>query len=171
MPGVLQPQVPAPVQQPALPPTAYDLSKPQGMIEPGNLDPWHRRKLNNGNGTYSTTLSFSIGTDKGETLIPQVVAGKLLTKREAIAHFNKTGQHLGVFASPDAADAYAQALHNAQATFVANQTAGNSTRTNGALPPPVPTAGAFQDEKSYVPAPRLPAGPIPKRMLDQMRAK
>jgi hypothetical protein len=130
------------------------------MVAPGNLDPWHRRKLENGNGSYSTTLSFSIGTEKGETLIPQVVQGKLLTKREAIAHFNKTGQNLGVFASPEAADAYAQALHEAQAAFV---------KSGGKAAPPTVT-GAFQAEKSFVPSQKLPAGPIPKAMLDQMRA-
>jgi hypothetical protein len=172
MPGILPPvQSIAPPALPPAQPRSYDLSKPQGLISPGNLDPWHRRKLNNGNGSYSTTLSFSVGTDKGETLIPQVVAGKLLTKREAIAHFNKTGQHLGVFASPEAADAYAQALHNAQAQFVAAQATGNSTRTTGALPPAIPGSDAVQPEKPYVPAPKLPRGPIPKAMLDQMRAK
>lgn len=161
MPGALLQQVAPPAALPQ--PAGYDLTKPGGMVEPGNLDPWHRRVLKNGNGTYSTTLSFSVGTDKGETLIPQVVNGQLLTKREAIAHFNKTGQHLGVFASPEAADAYAQALHNAQAQYI---NSGQKTAF-----PTIPSKGAFQDEMPYKPAPKLPAGPIPKKTLDTMRAK
>ena len=83
----VQPPAPTPLQQP------NPLINPPGMVEPGNLDPFHRRTLDNKNGTFSTTLSFSIGGDKGETLIPQVVKGQLLTKREAIAHYMKTGQH------------------------------------------------------------------------------
>ena len=162
MPALPLPQLPPP-QAPALPPAqqGYDLARPAGMVAPGNLDPWHRRKLENGNGSYSTTLSFSIGTEKGETLIPQVVQGKLLTKREAIAHFNHTGQNLGVFATPEAADAYAQALHNAQAAFI--QSGGKAA--------PALTAGAFQEEKPFEPSQKLPYGPIPKAMLDKMRAK
>lgn len=163
MPGALPLPQAAPAT--ALPPVqqqGYDLTKPSGMVVPGNLDPWHRKRLENGNGTYSTTLSFGIGTDKGETVIPQVVAGKLLTKRQAIAHFNKTGQNLGSFATPEAADAYAQALHNAQAAYINGGMKGT--------PPTVPL-GALQTEKPYVAAPKLPAGPIPKAMLDQMRAK
>lgn len=152
-----QPQVP---QQTALQqPAAYDLSKPQGMIQPGNLDPFHRKVLQNDNGTYSTTRSFSIQTDKGETLIPQVVEGKLLSKRQAIAHFMRTGQHFGIFQNPDTADAYATALHNAQASVIEQKTKAPTVQ------------GAFQQEQDYQPPTALPAGPIPKATLDKMRAR
>lgn len=156
-----------PAQQPAQgalqQPDQTALSNPQGMVTPGNLDPWHRRVLDNGNGSYSTTLSFSIGTDKGETLIPQVVQGKLLTKREAIAHYMKTGQHLGIFTSPQAADAYAQALHNAQAQFIEK---GQSTYAM----PPHRWRGAFQPEAPDVPNQRPPARPLSNAELQDIRS-
>lgn len=160
MPGILPPtSAPQqPPQQPALAP-AYDVTKPQGMIEPGNLDPFHRKILHTSRNGYSTTLSFSIGTDKGETLIPQVVEGKLLTKRQAIAHYMKTGQHLGIFDSPEAADNYATALHDTQAKVV----------EQNAQAPKV--QGAFQPEQAYSPPPALPAGPISPALLNKIRAR
>lgn len=95
----------------------FDYKHADGMIDPGNLDPWHRPVLHNPDGSYSTTSSFSIGTDKGETLIPSVVDGKRLSQADAIAHFKKTGENLGTFSSPDTADKFATDLHNAQATM------------------------------------------------------
>ena len=93
----------------------------KGMVEPGNIKGagvFDRKILKNKDGSYSTTSSISIGTDKGETLIPTVVNGKRLTVEQAIKHFEKTGEHLGIFDTPDNADAYAEALHNAQAKYV-----------------------------------------------------
>lgn len=86
-----------------------------GLRTPGNLDPYNRKVLKNADGSVSTTSSMSIGTDQGETLIPTVVDGVRLPKQDAIKHFNKTGEHLGVFDTPEHADAYAQSLHNEQA--------------------------------------------------------
>jgi hypothetical protein len=162
----MDPVLPAqPAQQGALQqPDTNTLANPKGMVAPGNLDPWHRRVLDNGNGSFSTTLSFSIGTDKGETLIPQVVQGKLLTRREAIAHYMKTGQHLGIFASPEDADAYAQALHNAQGELM------TTGQTRYALPP-ARYRGAFQPEKPYVPNQRPPARPLSAKELQDIRSK
>lgn len=63
---------------------------------------------------FRTENSMSIGTDIGEVLIPKVVGGRQLTPDQAIDYFNRTGQHLGIFASPDAADQYAEMLHQRQ---------------------------------------------------------
>lgn len=96
---------------PALPPS-------EGMKTPGNLDPWNRPVLQNPDGSYSTTSSMSVGTDQGEVLIPTVVNGERLTNEQAIEHFRQTGEHLGVFDTAEHADAYATALHNAQAAYI-----------------------------------------------------
>lgn len=95
----------------------FDTSTADGIITPGNLDPWDRPVLHNDDGSYSTTSSMSIGTDKGETLIPTVVGGTRLSEEDAIKHFHDTGEHLGVFDTPEHADAYATGLHNAQAAM------------------------------------------------------
>lgn len=88
-----------------------DWAPPPGMVEKGNLDLDNRPIHFFNDGTYGSELSFSIGTDKGETLIPQIVNGKLLTRDEAIRHYQQTGENLGTFNSPEAADAYAQRVH------------------------------------------------------------
>lgn len=139
------------------------LVNPKGLVQPGNLDPWHRRVLDNGNDSYSTTLSFSIGTNNGETLIPQVVKGKLLTKREAIAHYMKTGQHLGIFATPEDADAYASALHDAQSQLI------GTGKTDYTLPQSR-YRGAFQPEQGYVPNTKPPARPLTDTELADARS-
>lgn len=95
----------------------FDTSHAPGLVTPGNLDPWHRPVLHNADGSYSTTLSFSFGTDAGEVLVPRVVNGKLLTEDQAKAHYRKTGENLGVFKTGQDADRYSKALHDAQATM------------------------------------------------------
>jgi hypothetical protein len=65
-------------------------------------------------GSTSTTFSKSFTINGKETLIPTVVDGKFLTDQEAIDRFNKTGEHLGIFADPKSADEYATALHKSQ---------------------------------------------------------
>lgn len=53
--------------------------------------------------------------DKKQVLLPTVSKdGKLWTDQEAVDNYRKTGENLGVFNSPEAADRYAQALHEQQ---------------------------------------------------------
>lgn len=96
-----------------------------GMVKKGNLDPFNRPILNNETGEvlppgsdvsrlkdYSTMSTITIEDDKGVTiLIPTVVDGKRLTEKEAIAHYQKTGEHFGQFASEDAAERYDGIMH------------------------------------------------------------
>jgi GGDEF domain-containing protein len=96
--------------------SAFQANVAPGMKTPGNLDPYNRKRLDNPDGSVSTTSSISIGTDDGEVLIPTVVDGKRLTNEEAIAHYRKTGEHLGVFDNVEDADRYAESLHNDQAS-------------------------------------------------------
>jgi hypothetical protein len=89
------------------------------MIAPPTLDVVNRPKLGpkvtNPDGSVSTVKSMSIGTDQGEVLIPMVSPdGRLLDERGAVDLYRRTGQHLGIFQTPDAATRYAIMLHKNQ---------------------------------------------------------
>jgi hypothetical protein len=89
---------------------------PQGQVEPGNIDLDRRPVVKNGDDTISTVRSMSINMDGREVLIPTVSDdGRVLSDEDAVALFERTGRHLGVFDSPAAATAYAEQLHNSQA--------------------------------------------------------
>lgn len=107
----------------SLPPSGIlnDLKKPGdptpplvrriNMLEEGNIDLNNRPMVQNGN-SISTVLSKSFNFDGKETLLPTVSDdGRLMSDEESINQYKKTGKHLGIFDTPEAADEYAQKLH------------------------------------------------------------
>jgi hypothetical protein len=111
--------------------------QPQGMIKAGNIDLAKRPIVKNKDGSYSTVRSITIQTDQGYVLIPTVVGRKVVSNKAAIAHFAKTGEHLGVFDSEQDADTYASQLHDQQAQAYGAKAQGeikNSDVTKPTLP-------------------------------------
>ena len=91
-----------------------------GLIERGNINLRNRPRVRNADGSVSTVLSMSIGTDEGEVLIPKIRDdGREMEEAEAIQAYFDTRRHLGKFETPEAATRYAKQLHELQA-------AGNS---------------------------------------------
>lgn len=114
---------------------------PKGLLTRGNIDLNSRPVVRNPDGTVSSEYSVSFADDKGhEVLVPTVVGGKFLTpdghkppegspeeeamQKRAWDHYLKTGQHMGIFDTPENADAYADVAHK---------------RNEPVAPPPLPT--------------------------------
>jgi hypothetical protein len=91
--------------------------KASGLLIPGNINLHTRPVVRNADGSISTVRSMSFTDDDGRAvLIPTVIPGRgIVPPEQAIQYYRQTGQHLGIFEHPDAADAYAQALHEQQA--------------------------------------------------------
>ena len=85
-----------------------------GMLIPGNLSLWDRPFVSNPDGTISTEQSFSVSGQGGEVLVPSVVNGQVLSQANAVAHYEATNEHLGVFDTPANATSYANWLHDQQ---------------------------------------------------------
>lgn len=117
---------------------ARDVPLPKdGLVVPGNINLNARPLVRNADGTISTVRSISISEDGKEILLPTVSAdgAMVLSDEAAIAQYRETGQHLGIFRSPQAATAYAKALHEREAERI-NANAPLEIDVNGYAPPP-----------------------------------
>lgn len=94
---------------------SFVVGKPEGLIAPGNLDLNNRPVVHNDDGSISTVRSMTITTDQGAILLPTVIGNRVVSNKDAIAHWEKTGENLGTFSTIDQADAYARNLHESQA--------------------------------------------------------
>lgn len=91
-------------------------AKSNGPLEQGNIDLNHRPVVRNPDGSMSTVRSIGISVDGKEVLIPTVSPeGRILSNEDAIKEFQRTGKHLGKFATVEEANQYAQKLHEDQA--------------------------------------------------------
>ena len=86
-----------------------------GLIEPGNIDLVHRPIVRNADNSISTIRSITVEQDGRYYVIPTVVNGQVVSNETAINYWQQTGQHLGTFNSQNAADQFAQALHEKEA--------------------------------------------------------
>lgn len=75
-----------------------------------------RYRVPNADGSISTVRTISVGVDGGEALIPTVINGRIVSDDEAYNHYLKTGEHFGIFKTPDDATAYANWLHKQHET-------------------------------------------------------
>lgn len=91
---------------------ALESAPAPGLLKAGNIDLTRRPKVKNPDGTTSTVRSLSFEEDGKEILIPTVVGNRVVSDDEAIQHYRKTGEHLGIFDSPEHATSYAEQLHN-----------------------------------------------------------
>ncbi len=84
-----------------------------GATEEGNINHYGRPSIDNHDGTTSTVRSMSFGDGPGrEVLIPTAYDGAVHSGDESIAHYRQTGQHMGVFKTPESATAQALRVHD-----------------------------------------------------------
>lgn len=89
--------------------------RPAGELQRGNIDLGKRPTVKNPDGSISTVRSMGVNIDGREVLIPTVSDdGRVLSDEDAIALYQRTGRHLGMFDTPENATAYAEQLHDAQ---------------------------------------------------------
>jgi hypothetical protein len=94
-----------------------------GALEPGNLDLTRRPYVRNADGSVSTvrSMSFREGAKSGspwagkEILVPTVSDdGRIMSGDEAIAEYDRTGKHMGVYPTVAAADYAGEMIHQDQ---------------------------------------------------------
>jgi hypothetical protein len=93
----------------------------KGMVEPGNIDIYHRPVVRSADGkSFSTVRTIGVNFGGREYVIPTVSDdGRIMSNDEAIKEFKRTGKHFGVFDSQANAEAFATQLHEQQAALYA----------------------------------------------------
>ena len=186
-PAAMQPTAPAaagiPAQAPAAAPQVPATRAPEaapfpaagapGLLTPGNIDLNNRPLVRNPDGTYSSVRSISVGIGGKEVLIPTVSEdARVMSDKEALDTYQRTGRHLGIFSDEPSATAYAKQLHIAQASRVpGGAPAPSETRPGlgarlvqgaeealGAATTPIPYAAIMPPLPSELLGPSLPSG-------------
>jgi hypothetical protein len=99
----------------------FSVGNPSGMVEQGNIDLSMRPTVRNADGSISTVRSMGANIDGKEVLLPTVSAdGRIMTDDEAVNNYRQTGQHLGMFSSPESSTQYADSLHKQQDVMYGN---------------------------------------------------
>lgn len=89
-----------------------------GLVARGNVDIAHRLSVPTPGmpGYRSTVRSITVTDNQGRAyVLPTVVNGRVVSNEEAVKHWQRTGQHLGVFKTEAQANAYSESLHREQA--------------------------------------------------------
>lgn len=86
-----------------------------GPVVPGNIDLHNRPVVHNADDSISTVRSITVGFGDKTYVLPTVIGDKVVSNKEAIDHFKKTGEHLGAFDTLADAEGYSQRLHEDQA--------------------------------------------------------
>lgn len=130
---VLSPEIPAPNRMETVGPGSMTGAMPllPGLREIGNTNLNDRPVLRNTDGSQSTESSTSFGTDKGETLVPTVINGQRLSNADALNAYRQTGQHMGIFDTPENANNYAEGLERSRENEIASQRSGPSAPVAG----------------------------------------
>lgn len=91
-----------------------------GWASPPTLSMDGRVPFTNPDGSTSTVRTISVGMPEGEVLLPTITPdGRSLTTDQAIEEYRRTGRHLGIYDSVEAAERAAAALHDREASRIA----------------------------------------------------
>jgi hypothetical protein len=89
-----------------------------GMLQGGNIDLTDRPVVPLEDGKVATLKSITVEADGKFMLIPTIADGRVLNEVEAWNRARVTKEHLGVFETKEAANAYAKKLSQAQGALV-----------------------------------------------------
>jgi len=103
------------IDPPARAPARPVSARPLGERVRPNLDLNRRPQVQTDDG-IATVRTMGVGTDRGEVNIPTIADdGSELDPQGAVDQFRKSGQHLGVYDTPEDAERMAQHFHEVQA--------------------------------------------------------
>ncbi len=85
----------------------------------GNIDLTNRPQVRNPDGSISTVRTISANFDGLEVVIPTVMDdGRIVSDKEAVEHYLKTGKHFGKFKAAESATKFAKQLHEDQSKLI-----------------------------------------------------